>query len=115
MLERTRKPRTDSVELRFLVPAARVDMVRKAVAGLIEEEVSSVPWREALGVNDAELPGQCIRGGRVKEGLTQGQLSTLIGVPQRHISEMENGKRPISKAMAKRLGEALKVGYKVFL
>jgi len=28
---------------------------------------------------------------------------------------MENGKRPIGKAMAKRLGEALGVGYKVFL
>jgi len=28
---------------------------------------------------------------------------------------MENNKRPIGKAMAKRLGEALGVGYKVFL
>jgi plasmid maintenance system antidote protein VapI len=36
-------------------------------------------------------------------------------IPTRPIVEMENGKRPIGKAMAKRLGEALGVGYKVFL
>jgi plasmid maintenance system antidote protein VapI len=39
----------------------------------------------------------------------------MIGIPQRHISEMENGKRPIGKEMAKRLGKALNIGYKVFL
>jgi plasmid maintenance system antidote protein VapI len=42
-------------------------------------------------------------------------LSDLTGIPQRHISMMENGKRPIGKEMAKRLGNALNIGYKVFL
>ena len=74
-----------------------------------------IPWREALGVTGEELPGRCVQGGRYKEGLTQVQLAKLIGVPQRHISEMENNKRPIGKEMAKRLGKALKVSYKVFL
>jgi len=39
----------------------------------------------------------------------------LTGIPQSHISEMENGKRPIGKKRAKILAKALKVGYKVFL
>lgn len=60
-------------------------------------------------------PRECPRGARAREGLTQKQLSGITGVPARHISEMENGKRPIGKAMAKRLGTALGVGYKVFL
>jgi plasmid maintenance system antidote protein VapI len=47
--------------------------------------------------------------------LTQIALSKLTGIPQRHISEMENGKRPIGKEMAKRLGKALNIGCKVFL
>jgi len=34
---------------------------------------------------------------------------------QRHISEMENGKRTIGKELAKRLGKALNADYKVFL
>ncbi|WP_368860855.1 transcriptional regulator [Desulforhabdus sp. TSK] len=54
-------------------------------------------------------------GARGKEGLTQKQLSVLTGIPQRHISEMENGKRPIGKETARKLGKALRAGYKVFL
>lgn len=76
---------------------------------------SAVPWREAAGIAEAELPGVMVRGGRTKEGLTQAQLAALVGIPQRHVSEMEHGKRPIGKEMAKRLGKALGVSYKVFL
>jgi len=115
MLERTKARPTKSVELRFVVPASKADAVRRAVAPFIEEETSAVPWREALGYTDAELPGVMVKGGRVKVGLTQAQLAALVGIPQRHVSEMEHGKRPIGKEMAKRLGKALNVSYKVFL
>ncbi len=116
MLERTKARPTESVELRFIVPASEADAVRRAVAPFLTQETSAMPWREAAGVlDDGELPGLCVRGGRVKEGLTQAQLAQLVGIPQRHVSEMEHGKRPIGKEMAKRLGAALKVSYKVFL
>jgi Helix-turn-helix len=59
--------------------------------------------------------GQTLAGARGKEGLSQRQLAALTGIPQRHISEMENGKRPIGKANAKILGKALKVDYRVLL
>ena len=45
----------------------------------------------------------------------QKQLSEQTGIPQRHISMMENDKRPIGKEMAKHLGKALNIGFKVFL
>jgi len=54
-------------------------------------------------------------GARQKEGLTQKQAADLTGIPQRHISEMENGKRTIGKERAKILGKALNISYKVFL
>jgi transcriptional regulator with XRE-family HTH domain len=54
-------------------------------------------------------------GARVKEGITQRELAELTRIPQRHISEMENGKRTIGKERAKKLAEVLKVNYKVFL
>ncbi|MCD6585880.1 MAG: helix-turn-helix transcriptional regulator [Desulfobacteraceae bacterium] len=75
----------------------------------------AVPWRECFSYSDEQLPGVCLAGARGKEGLTQKQLSELTGIPQRHISEMENGKRSIGKETARRLGKALNVGYKVFL
>ena len=59
--------------------------------------------------------GISIRGGRGKEGLTQKQLAELTGIAQHHISEMENGKRPIGKETAKKLAVALNLDYRVFL
>jgi ribosome-binding protein aMBF1 (putative translation factor) len=76
----------------------------------------SMPWREAYSeCSEAQLIGKALAGARDREGLTQIALSKLTGIPQRHISEMENGKRTIGKEMARRLGKALNIGYKVFL
>jgi len=47
--------------------------------------------------------------------MTQAQLAAKIGVGVPNISAMEHGRRPIGKAMAKKIGEALGFDYKVFL
>ena len=60
-------------------------------------------------------PGACLAGARMKEDLTQSALSEKTGIPQRHISEMENNKRPIGKNNAKKLADVLKVDYKILL
>jgi DNA-binding XRE family transcriptional regulator len=60
-------------------------------------------------------PQIALRAYRHRENLTQRQLAELTGIPQRHISEMENGKRSIGKELAKRLGKALNAEYKMFL
>ena len=79
-------------------------------------ESDFVPWREAYPeYSEMQLIGKALAGVRYREGLTQMELSEMTGIPWRHISEMENGKRSIGKEMAKRLGKALKIGYKVFL
>ncbi|MDP3478153.1 MAG: helix-turn-helix domain-containing protein [Desulfoprunum sp.] len=62
--------------------------------------------------NDKQV---AIRAYRYRENLTQRQVAELTGIPQRHISEMENGKRVIGKEMAKRLSKVLKADYKMFL
>ena len=78
--------------------------------------LDSVPWRDLFPeYSDEDLPGVCLAGSRMKEGLTQKQLSELTGISQGHISEMENGKRVIGKKRAKNLAKALNVGYKIFL
>jgi hypothetical protein len=114
-----KKPPTEmeTTELRLIGPALKRQEAIEALRLLGFVDVSdSVAWRECFpNLPDQEIPGRCLRGARVREGLTQRELSRLIGVPQRHLSEMENGKRPIGKEMAKRLAQALKVGYRVFL
>jgi plasmid maintenance system antidote protein VapI len=42
-------------------------------------------------------------------------LAALVGISQTHISEMEHGKRPIGKDMARRLAKVLRADYRVFL
>ena len=81
-----------------------------------EETANSIPWREAFPeLEDPVVPGVCLRGARGKEGLTQEQLARVTGLHQRHISEMENGKRPIGKRIAVLLAKALDVNYRIFL
>lgn len=76
----------------------------------------SIPWREAFPeFSDNELPGVVLSGSRYKEGLTQKQLAERIGVNQGYLSDLERGKRPIGKAMAKKIAVVLNVNYRVFL
>lgn len=117
MQAHTRKHPTETAELRFIGPIVNIARAIETLKPLGFVDTSdSVPWREAFPeYSDEDLPGVCLRGSRYKEGLTQKQLADITGIPQRHISEMEHGKRPIGKEMAKRLGKALNISYKVFL
>ena len=57
-----------------------------------------------------------LRAYRTRENLTQKQLAELSGIPQHHLSEMENGKRVIGKERARKLAQALHVSdYRIFL
>lgn len=114
----TKKPpiETDKVELHFLGPKKQRKDAIKALRSLGFVDVSdSRPWRDSFSYTNDELPGIALSGARSKEELTQRALSQLTGIPQRHISEMENGKRPIGKETAKKFAKALKINYKIFL
>ena len=74
----------------------------------------SIPWREAFPeYRDEDLPGISLLGARTKEGMTQTRLAEWTGIPQRHLSMMEHGKRPIGKKNVRLLGKVLKVDYRV--
>lgn len=59
--------------------------------------------------------GAILYGLRIKAGLTQVELSKLVGIHQCNYSGCETGARPIGKRLAIKLGDALKVDYKLFL
>ena len=125
MSVRTRKRPTDpvaarfreTIELRVIGPRKKKSAAFKALRELGFVEIAdSIPWREAFPqIEDQDLPGISLRGARQKEGLTQVELAKMAGIPQRHISEMENGKRPIGKKNAVLLAKNLGVSYKIFL
>jgi len=114
----TKKRRTDdaAVELCFMGPTdKRVEAVDALKALGFVDVTDTVPWRDCFPYTDEQLPGTSLAGARGKEGVTQRELSKMTGIPQRHISEMENGKRTIGKETAKKLGKVLNISYKVFL
>jgi plasmid maintenance system antidote protein VapI len=77
----------------------------------------SFPWREVAKdeIEKYTEAGVMLKGCRYKADLTQKALAEALGISQHHISEMENGKRPIGKSMAKRLAEFFRTDYRVFL
>ena len=118
MLDRTKKPRTDKmVVLTFQGPEKNRKEAINALARLgYVDTAKTIPWREAFPeLTDEALPGISLRAARQREGISQVELSKKTGIPQRHISEMENGKRPIGKKNARIFSNTLNVGYKVFL
>jgi DNA-binding XRE family transcriptional regulator len=117
MPELTKKRRTDKEMVTVSVRVHRNNVAKiKEYARLIEEgpernySVAEV-FPEYMG-KERQI---ALRAYRNREDLTQRQLAEQTGIPQRHLSEMENGKRTIGKEMAKRLSEVLKCDYRFLL
>ncbi|MDD2540466.1 MAG: helix-turn-helix transcriptional regulator [Desulfuromonadaceae bacterium] len=105
-------PTEDLVPLHLMVHPANVSTITRYVETL--EKSESIPWREVAG-RRGNVPSSVLRGCRSKSEMTQTHLSGLTGIPQRHISEMEQGKRTIGRENAKKLAKSLETDYRIFL
>lgn len=116
MLEHMKKRRTE-IMLTFAGPQDAAQKALELMQSIGFSSVDeSVPWRLAFPEFQDNEGGTALKGARLREGLTQKQVAEKTGIPQRHISEMETGKRPIGRKRAEILAEALRVSdYRVFL
>ena len=117
MQEPTKKRRTDNdmITLRLKVHrdnAAKIKEYAQKIEGGEERTYSIAEVFPDLIGKEKTI---ALRAYRTREDLTQRKLAEKAGIPQRHISEMENGKRPIGKEMAKRFAEVLNVDYRALL
>ncbi|HCC53421.1 MAG TPA: XRE family transcriptional regulator [Desulfobulbaceae bacterium] len=113
MLVHTKKPHTETI--RFTGPAAAIDRLRELAraAGFAESDtIPAVEINPALATNPG---GVYLKGIRYRDNITQEQLAEMTGIHRRHISEMENGRRPIGKENAKKLARVLECDYRSFL
>ena len=62
-----------------------------------------------------QTPGYFLRLYRLRSDLTQAQLAQQAGIRQHHLSEMENNRRALGKAMAKKLAAILDCDYQKLL
>ena len=111
-----------STKITLTIPECLADEV---TAG-IQQVVKRVQKKYEDAIDDDKLytieevfgeitPGDCMRGLRAKEDLTQKQLAEKLGVRPHHISEMEHNRRPISVQMAKKIQSIFGGSYKTFL
>jgi DNA-binding XRE family transcriptional regulator len=129
MLEPMKKSTTEEfADLCFRVPAVHADRIRAVIDNILallggeDREILGNEGQDEAGrlYSIGEVfpnfhPGDTLKGARLMHELTQSKLAAVIGVKASHISEMEKGKRPIGKEMAKRLAKALRTSYQVFL
>ena len=121
MQAHTKKHLTESglVPLHFMVHPANVKRITRYVKSVEpgEDDGGSITADEFF---DKHFAGQskgsvALKGYRYRENFTQQKLSELTGIPQRHLSEMENGKRGIGKDNALKLGAVLNCDYRALL
>ncbi len=114
MLAHTKKHPTENI--RFSGPPEAIRRLRKYAhtTGAIET-TDSILATEVFPDLATNPHGVYLKGSRSREELTQVQLAEITGIPRRHISEMENGKRTIGKERAKKLAVVLHVDYRMFL
>lgn len=116
MLGHTKKRHTEMAEARFIGTPESIRRLRELAKEAGATDVSdSIPWRDAFPEFKENEVGTLLSGYRSREGMTQTELSRLTGIPQRHISEMEHGKRIIGKETARKLAKALNADYRSFL
>ena len=115
--------REGHTEINLSIPSGKADAVLDAIRGLLplagltvrqlnEEGDEVVSAREVFPDGS---PAMALRGFRGKMEWTQQELAEKLGTTQNCISDMESGKRAISRAMAARLGEVFDISYKAFL
>lgn len=117
MQELTKKRHTDDglITIRLRVHPSNAEKIKEYARNIETGSERTYTVAEVFPEYNGKEQQTAIRAYRHRESITQRQLSSMTGIPQRHISEMENGKRVIGKEMAKRLGKALKADYKMFL
>ena len=97
---------------RYVIPVSVIEKYRTAAN---KKEYFSVEETFADLINAYGKPGALLQGLRAKEGLTQVIFAKAIKVSQANLSAMENGRRPIGKDIAQRIGKKFKIDYRIFL
>ncbi len=122
MLARMKKPITEKYsEICILVPSKDAQEIQNHVMECLRSaghDNISVSGKELYSVDEVfpdSHPGRILKGLRTREDLTQVQLAEKAGLKPHHVSEMENGKRVIGKAMARRLAKVLNSSYQMLL
>lgn len=110
-----KRPTDDMITLQLRVHRHNASLIKRYVEAIESEEERTYTVAEVFPEYIGKETQVALRAYRTREGFTQKRLAELTGIPQHHISEMENGKRSIGKERAKKLADALHCDYRQLL
>ena len=113
----------DMAVIHVQLPAKDARRVAEAIKNLLTFGGQKVRWLNEEGERLLSVeevfpdmsPAKILRGYRGRDDMTQLELAEKLGIAQTRVSEMESGKRPISRRMAQKLAEIFRTSYKAFL
>lgn len=108
-------PTDEMITLNLRVHRHNASLIKRYAEAVESGEERSYTVAEVFPEYIGKETQVALRAYRTREGLTQKHLADLTGIPQHHISEMENGKRSIGKERAKKLADALHCDYRQLL
>lgn len=85
---------------------------------LLNDEDDAVAWKSsslAREIKAKTTPGKLVRAYRERAGMTLVELANAIGTKYPNLSAIENDRRVVGLAMARKLGEVLTVDYRKFI
>lgn len=105
---------------RFVVPirlGRRLDTMLRHEIEAANDDEDRIPAEEVFpeAFDPVKGPALALRGLRYREEMTQKELAKKLGIRQHHLSEMEHAKRPIGKAMAKKIAAVLNANWRVLM
>lgn len=101
------------------IPSKLINLLKKEYGSKLQISSTNISQKESLEVKNTDwfkeiknqiTPGDNLKIYRLNKGLSQGKLAEMLGILPSNISEMERGKRGISKEMAKKLSKLLDIG-----
>jgi len=104
----------------FMVPEDTLSTIIEIVKRFgghptIDGATGNNEWFPAASLEENSKPGTLLRGARLRAEMTQNELANLVGIPQSHISQMENGRRVISAEKAALFAKILGTSSEHFL
>jgi len=101
----------------FAIPKKVIEKYEIENKTVKTKKKNSVSLQQLLDKLDTKFTkaGSLLKGLRLRERLSQIEFAKKINVTQANLSNMENGKRPVGKIVAKRIEKAFGACYRYFL
>lgn len=102
---------------RYRAPLRVVGEIEKKLSDYKEEREETVGVDPFIKGVQGDLPDWAIyfKGIRQREDSTQKEMAEALGLTQSNISDIERGRRPIGKMLAKKIAERFNAEYRLLL